>query len=157
MKRSGFKRLTYEEALAKQQAKQARQRAENTLKTQPRANPVQEPTQSTAAIQGKIRSKRKRAGKDRRLSEFRATVRERDDYTCQWPGCGYYDLLIEVQHIAKRSQRPDLIYDPENGVCLCHRHHDQADNTVIGRAFAKLHRLAGGTTYELAAKENCDV
>jgi 5-methylcytosine-specific restriction endonuclease McrA len=58
---------------------------------------------------------------------FKQAVRLRDDYTCQYPGCGVYDLHIDVHHIAKRSQRPDLKLVTSNGICLCRKHHSWTD------------------------------
>lgn len=58
---------------------------------------------------------------------FKREVRERDNFTCQFPGCGYYSKHIDVHHIAKRSQRPDLKLTVSNGICLCRQHHDWTD------------------------------
>ena len=73
-----------------------------------------------------------RAGKrtkreSQKLVKWRREVRQRDDFTCQEPGCGYRHRLIDVHHIAKRSQRPDLKFEASNGVCLCREHHDWTD------------------------------
>lgn len=61
------------------------------------------------------------------MKKFKREVRERDNYTCQFPGCQVYDLHIDVHHIAKRSQRPDLKLVVSNGICLCRQHHDWTD------------------------------
>lgn len=163
MKRSGFPRLSYEEALSKAQARveartitraeKPRQRASKWQKRASKWQSRRDKPKGEAAKAGKRRSKAKRQEKDALDVEFKREVRERDSSACQWPGCGYCDAHIDVQHIAKRSQRPDLLYDPENGVCLCRKHHNLADNTVQGRRAAKMYGLAGGETYELAAKK----
>lgn len=61
------------------------------------------------------------------MRRFKREVRERDNYTCQFPKCGYYSKHIDVHHIAKRSQRPDLKFESSNAVCLCREHHRWTD------------------------------
>jgi hypothetical protein len=61
------------------------------------------------------------------LIRFRREVRQRDSYTCQYPGCGEHSKRIDVHHIAKRSQRPDLKFTVSNGICLCREHHGWTD------------------------------
>jgi predicted restriction endonuclease len=59
--------------------------------------------------------------------KFKREVRERDNYTCQFPGCDRSSKRIDVHHIAKRSQRPDLKLEVSNGLCLCRFHHSWTD------------------------------
>jgi hypothetical protein len=85
-----------------------------------------------------------------RLIRFRREVRQRDNYTCQFPGCGSRSKRIDVHHIAKRSQRPDLKFTVSNGICLCRKHHDWTDThhdeaVRIG--------LLNTESYELAKKQ----
>lgn len=61
------------------------------------------------------------------LIKWRRECRIRDNYTCQFPKCGRQSKRIDVHHIAKRSQRPDLKFDVNNGICLCREHHDWTD------------------------------
>src|SRR5262252_10900973 len=64
-------------------------------------------------------------GPDSKLEqEWKLACRERDKYSCQWPGCKITTLRIHVHHIRTRAQRPDLKYEISNGVCLCSTHHD---------------------------------
>jgi len=84
------------------------------------------------------------------LVRFRREVRKRDNCTCQYPGCGRHSRRIDVHHIAKRSQRPDLKFDPANGICLCREHHGWTDThhdeaVRIG--------LLNTESYELAKKK----
>lgn len=84
-----------------------------------------------------------------KLVKWRREVRERDNYACQYPGCGKRSKRIDVHHIAKKSERPDLKFTVSNGVCLCREHHDWTD--------AHLHKaialgLRNIETYELAKK-----
>jgi len=143
VKRGGFRRLSFEEALAKLEQRRAKKAGESV-------RPV-----SKAALEGKRRSKQRKAERDRQHRTWQRKVRERDNYTCRWPGCGYQDKYIDVHHINERSQRPDLRYEISNGVCLCgfgtkNNHHDHAHHHVKGREEAKRLGLLGGQTYENA-------
>src|SRR6185312_4910030 len=60
--------------------------------------------------------------KDPRYVAFRRAVRNRDK-CCQFPGCRYKGKRLEVHHICKFSDYPDLRYLSPNGVVLCHSHH----------------------------------
>src|ERR1051325_118369 len=80
-------------------------------------------------------------------------VRERDNYTCRWPGCGFYSQHIHAHHIHTRRQRPDLRHDPANGAALCNEHHDRLHHTEEGRREARELGLLGTETYEKARKE----
>lgn len=84
-----------------------------------------------------------------RMIRFKREVRERDNYTCQFPGCGHYDKHIDVHHKAKRSQRPDLKHDVSNGICLCRKHHTWTDHN---HDKAVELGLLDVTSYELARK-----
>lgn len=83
-------------------------------------------------------------------AQWRTSVRERDNYTCQWPGCNYSSRHIHAHHINTRKQRPDQRRVVKNGICLCQRHHNFLHHTVEGRAFGRKHGLLGTETYELA-------
>jgi predicted restriction endonuclease len=87
---------------------------------------------------------------DPRETRFKKQVRERDDYTCQFPGCGYQSKHIDVHHVAKRSRRPDLRFDVSNGLCLCRKHHSWTD---YHHDEAVRMGLLDITRYELAMKE----
>ena len=84
-----------------------------------------------------------------KLIKWRREVRERDDSTCQYPGCGRRVKHIDVHHIAKRTERPDLKFTISNGVCLCREHHDWTD-THLQEAIAV--GLRNTESYELAKK-----
>lgn len=57
------------------------------------------------------------ARKSSRYAEWRKTVFERDDYTCQM--CGNRGGVLHPHHIKKFSSHPELRYEPSNGVTLC--------------------------------------
>lgn len=84
-----------------------------------------------------------------KLKKWRRECRERDNFTCQFPGCGRYSKLIDVHHIAKRSQRPDLKFEVSNGVCLCREHHAWTD---LNHDEAVSLGLLSTESYELANK-----
>lgn len=83
-------------------------------------------------------------------------VLERDGHRCRWPTGPHLGRIV-AHHINERSQRPDLIFDINNGAALCASHHDYAHHTVAGRREAKELGLLGGTTYEAAMKERREV
>jgi predicted restriction endonuclease len=82
-------------------------------------------------------------------TRFKRAVRERDNYTCQFPGCGYQSKHIDVHHKGKRSLRPDLKLDVDNAICLCREHHERTDRK---RQEAISLGLLETETYELAKK-----
>lgn len=57
---------------------------------------------------------------------FRKKVFERDNYQCQ--ECGKKTRTLEVHHIKSQSEYPELIYDINNGITLCHECHKLTDN-----------------------------
>ena len=56
-------------------------------------------------------------------------IKERANYLCEvCKDKGEYTYKgLEVHHIVKVRERPDLLLDNENLVCLCVRHHKMAD------------------------------
>lgn len=60
-------------------------------------------------------------------------IKERSHYLCA--ACLAQDVLtyegLEVHHIVKLKERPDLLLEDSNLVCLCTRHHKQADRGEI--------------------------
>ena len=55
---------------------------------------------------------------------WRKTVLERDNNTCQWPGCTNKDKL-EVHHIKPYSRYLNLRFNPYNGITLCKECHQK--------------------------------
>ena len=66
-------------------------------------------------------------------------IRERAKYLCEV--CKDIGLItydnIEVHHIEKVTERPDLLLDNFNLVCLCQEHHKKADNGQINKEYLK--------------------
>lgn len=84
------------------------------------------------------------------LIKVKRQVRERDGYTCRFPKCGKQYKSIDVHHIAKISQRPDLKFDPNNMICLCRKHHRWTD---LNHDEAVRIGLLSVESYELAKKQ----
>ena len=64
-------------------------------------------------------------------------IREASNYLCEickQEGRYNYDKL-EVHHITKLKERPDLLLDNYNLICLCNEHHRQADNGEIDKDY----------------------
>lgn len=66
-------------------------------------------------------------------------IKERSHYLCAY--CLHNNTLtydgLETHHIIKLRDRPDLLLDDSNLICLCIQHHKQADD---GRINAELLR-----------------
>ena len=78
-------------------------------------------------------------------------VREKANYLCEvcrdQNTFTYNDL--EVHHIEKLKERPDLLLDDNNLICLCVTHHKQADSGELDKDYLK--RLAN----KRIEKNNC--
>lgn len=44
---------------------------------------------------------------------------------------------LETHHIEKLKQRPDLLLEDTNLICLCRRHHKLADSQMIDKEYLK--------------------
>lgn len=62
--------------------------------------------------------------------EWRMAVFKRDDFTCQI--CGKHGSYLEAHHIKEVCNYPELIYDVDNGLTLCHECHKTTDNYANG-------------------------
>ena len=58
--------------------------------------------------------------------DWRLKVFQRDNFTCQQ--CGKKTRDIEAHHIKEACNYPELIYDVDNGITLCHKCHKETDN-----------------------------
>lgn len=59
---------------------------------------------------------------DRRYSAWRVEVIRRAGGICQWPGCGRKEKRMFADHIRELSDQGSA-FDPNNGQCLCGKHH----------------------------------
>lgn len=57
---------------------------------------------------------------------WRLAVFKRDNFTCK--NCGQKKRNIEAHHIKERCRYPELIFDVNNGLTLCHECHKETDN-----------------------------
>ena len=66
-------------------------------------------------------------------------IREKSDNLCalcrEQGIYNYFDL--EVHHIEKLEERPELLLDDYNLICLCAEHHHQADRGEINKEHLK--------------------
>lgn len=83
-------------------------------------------------------------------SRWSEAVRERDNYTCQFPGCNKSGKSIDTHHISPRSLRPDLKRELSNGVTVCRAHHNWIPRNKKEAIALGLLNL---TSYELARKQ----
>ena len=54
--------------------------------------------------------------------KWRKAVYQRDNHTCQWPGCNNRKRL-NAHHIKTWSNYPALRFLVDNGITLCYYHH----------------------------------
>lgn len=76
--------------------------------------------------QGGKTSKQERIRKSNKYFEWRTSVFERDNYTCQ--NCGKIGCELNAHHIKSFSEFSDLIFDIDNGITLCVGCHKKTDN-----------------------------
>ena len=56
---------------------------------------------------------------------WQLSVYERDEFTCQMPGCGNRGNKLNAHHIKKWSDYIELRFDINNGITLCKGCHDK--------------------------------
>ena len=75
----------------------------------------------------------------RRWTEKSLQMRERTNFLCEV--CRDRGLItyknIEVHHIEKLKDRPDLLLEDSNLICLCKEHHEQADRGILSKEYLK--------------------
>ena len=86
-----------------------------------------------------------RGGEERELRnkevwhEKSRDIRERSHYFCEV--CKQNGILnykdTEVHHIEKLKDKPELLLDDENLVCLCREHHRMADRGQIDKNYLR--------------------
>ena len=60
-------------------------------------------------------------GRKQKYNEWRKTIFERDNWTCQ--ECKKYACYLNVHHIKSQKNFPELRYELSNGVTLCYNCH----------------------------------
>jgi 5-methylcytosine-specific restriction endonuclease McrA len=64
---------------------------------------------------------------------WRNAVFTRDDYTCQKCGKEFPVEILEAHHIKPFSIAPELQFDIDNGLTLCHNCHVKTDSYGRGK------------------------
>lgn len=64
---------------------------------------------------------------DEKLAEWALNVKIRAGWCCETKGCGELERrMLEAHHIKPKEMFPGLIYELDNGQCLCMRCHAEA-------------------------------
>lgn len=69
----------------------------------------------------------KRDYNDPLYKQWRKKIYDRDNHTCQWPGCDKTKKL-QAHHIYRWADFPGLRYHTNNGITLCKDHHKLITN-----------------------------
>ena len=64
----------------------------------------------------------KRNYNDPQYKKWRKEIYNRDNFTCQWPGC-CSNIKLNAHHICRWVDYPGLRYHIDNGITLCASHH----------------------------------
>ena len=76
---------------------------------------------------------------------WRLAVFKRDNFTCQ--KCGKQSNDLEAHHIKEVCNNPELVFDVDNGLTLCHKCHKETDNYGYK---ARWQKLTGKEAYRLS-------
>lgn len=82
---------------------------------------------------------------------WRATVFKRDGYACVL--CGASKCRLEANHVQRWCDRPDLRYEPDNGVTLCRPCHDSIRGLEAQLAARFAAHVATRAPVDLTAEE----
>lgn len=72
---------------------------------------------------------------------WRLMVFHRDWFSCRFPGCSQVGKGLQAHHIIPVSENMDRIFDVNNGITLCKKHHDETrkkESDYIGIFFKVL-------------------
>lgn len=98
-----------------------------------------------AALSGKVELKKQNEKSKTRWEEIRTQVLIRDNHKCVV--CG--KPATQVHHIHLRSQRKDLLYEMNNLVSLCDKHHDHRSEDGLERVNRRIADIKHVTLEEL--------
>ena len=59
--------------------------------------------------------------------KFIGEIKKRDKYKCQFPGCGS-NKKLQVHHIERFADKPELLYNKNNVITLCKKCHQKIYN-----------------------------
>lgn len=91
----------------------------------------------------------------REYKDWRKSVYQRDNYTCQC--CGSHGDRLNAHHINQFSDYPDLRYDVNNGITLCENCHDSTKNGSFHNIYGTHNTTSSQLREYILSKSNKDI
>lgn len=91
----------------------------------------------------------------REYKEWRTSVYERDDYTCQC--CGSRGGCLNAHHINQFADYPELRYDVNNGITLCVKCHDATEKDSFHNTYGTHNTTSSQLREYILNKSNKDI
>ena len=91
----------------------------------------------------------------REYKEWRTSVYERDDYTCQC--CGVRGGRLNAHHINQFADYPDIRYDINNGITLCVNCHDSTESGSFHNIYGTHNTTSSQLREYILNKSNKDI
>lgn len=91
----------------------------------------------------------------REYKDWRTSVYERDDYTCQC--CGVRGGRLNAHHINQFADYPELRYDVNNGITLCVKCHDSTESGSFHNTYGTHNTTSSQLREYILNKSNKDI
>lgn len=94
---------------------------------------------------------------DPKLQIWTNTIKHRDNYRCQIPGCIILEkVLLHAHHLNPKKFFPEQAYDIDNGITLCYAHHKRLHSECKGKDIKSKFSKFQSTTCHLPTSDELD-